>query len=455
MECQLTRKSGSNIRTTYMIKLKFFLYQPLLIAICTYTLAQSNPKTEEDNYRSPSSPEIPLQEIADFVKIFNKIKNDYVESLSDREIMEKAFHGMASQLDPHSAFLSKENYAQLKENTSGKFGGIGVEIGSLEKEFIIIAPIDNGPAAKAGVLAGDIITKIDNSPVRGLGIADLSRRIKGLPGSTVTLTIEREGEKGPIQLKVSREIIDNDSVTTEAFPLGIIYLRISQFQKTTGKELERKFNKITERVSEKPRGIILDLRNNPGGVLNSAVEVSDAFLQKGAITFTKGRQSGSNQKFFASERALAKRAPLLVLINEGSASASEIVAGALQDNERAIIAGRQSFGKGSIQTIHKMRDNTALKLTTAFYYTPNGRSIQATGITPDIFIENLSLNAKEKRKTFGEADLDRHITTKEGSGAPPTDFDFKGLAARDFELYQATKILRTIMLIKGRTSTFK
>ena len=441
------------MRTLYMIKHKFLLYCAPLITLCMCTLAQSNPKIEEDNYGSSS--EIPLEEIADFVQIFNKIKNNYVESLSDREIMERAFHGMATHLDPHSAFLNKEAYALLKENTSGKFGGIGIEIGSFEGKFIIIAPIDGSPAAEAGVLSGDIITKVDNSPVSGLGIEDLSRQIKGPPGSTVTLTIDRKGKKGSMQLKVSRKIMDNDSVAIESFPSGIIYLRISQFQQTTGKELERKFNETIEEVSQKPRGIILDLRNNPGGVLNGAIEVSDAFLEKGAITFTKGRQLDSNQKYFASKKVIVKSAPLLVLINEGSASASEIVAGALQDNQRAIIVGRQSFGKGSIQTIHKMRDNTAFKLTTAFYYTPKGRSIQATGITPDILVENLSLNVSKNGDTFGEIDLDRHITTKEKSEVRSTDLYFIQLATRDFELYQATKILMAIALAKRETPSIK
>ena len=437
-----------------MIKHKFLLYGALLITACVCPLAQSNPKIAEDNYGSPSS-EIPLEEIADFVNIFNKIKNNYVESLSDKEIIERAFHGMATHLDPHSAFLNKEDYALLKENTSGKFGGIGIEIGSFEGKFIIIAPIDGSPAAEAGVLAGDIITKVDNSPVSGLGIEGLSRKIKGPPGSTVTLTIERKGKKGSVQLKVSRKIMDNDSVAIESLPSGIIYVRISQFQQTTGKELERKFNKTIEGVSQKPKGIILDLRNNPGGVLNSAIEVSDAFLEKGIITFTKGRQFDSNQKFFASKKVIVKSAPLLVLINEGSASASEIVAGALQDNQRAIIVGRQSFGKGSIQTIHKMRDNTAFKLTTAFYYTPKGRSIQATGITPDILVEDLFLSARKDRDTFGEIDLDRHGTTKEKPGIRSTDLYFTKLATRDFELYQATKILLAIVLAKRETSIVK
>jgi len=438
-----------------MIKLKFLFYYVTLITLCICPLALSNPKITEDNYKSPSSPEIPLEEIADFVRIFNKIKNSYVESLSDREIMERAFHGMVTRLDPHSAFLNKENYALLKENTSGKFSGIGIEIGSFEGAFIIIAPIDGGPAAKAGVLAGDIITKVDNSPVSGLGIEDLSRQIKGPPGSTVTLTIERKRTKGPIELKVSRRIIDNESVTIESLPSGILYLRISQFQQETGKELQRKFEKIIEQPLQKPSGIILDLRNNPGGVLSSAVEVSDAFLEKGTIVLTKGRQLNSDQKFFASKNVLVKSAPLLVLINEGSASASEIVAGALQDNKRAIIVGRQSFGKGSIQTIYKMRNNTALKLTTSFYYTPNGRSIQAAGITPDILSENLSLNAIKKENTFGEIDLDRHIKTKENPEIRSNNLHFTKLATRDFELYQATKILMGIILAKSEVSVAK
>ena len=421
-----------------MFKHKLFLYYALLTTFSTCPLSQSNIKTTEDNYDSPSSPEIPFEEISDFVQIFNKIKNNYVESLSDREIMKRAFYGMATQLDPYSAFLDKEDYALLKENTSGKFGGIGIEIGTLEGEFIIIAPIDDGPAAKVGILAGDKIMKVDNSPVRGLGIAELSRQIKGPPGSSVTLTIERTGEKEPIDLKVSRTIMNSESVKIESLPSSIFYVRISQFQQTTGKELRTKFDKIVEEVPEEPKGLILDLRNNPGGVLNSAVEVSDAFLEKGTIVFTKGRQLGSNQNFFASQKVLIKSAPLLVLINEGSASASEIVAGALQDNERAIIVGRQSFGKGSIQTIHKMRDNTAFKLTTAFYYTPKGRSIQATGITPDIFVE----------KTFGKADLDLHVTTKEIPDTGSNELYFTELAIKDFELYQAMKILRAIMLAK-------
>ena len=426
------------------MNLFYFFFVFISIAILSLSNADDNtsPNSGLDNIKT----ELPLDEIRDFVEIFNKVKTDYVEALNDSNLMEKALRGLISELDPHSSFLSEEHYTDLRENTSGKFGGLGIEIGLKKDAIIVISPIDDTPAEKAGILPGDIITKVDNSPVGGLGIENAARRIKGPPGTKVSITLERTGHSKALNFEIKRALIDNKSVTIKKLPPGYLYVRISQFQTSTGNELATKLTKFSGANADKLTGMILDLRNNPGGVLSGAVAVSDALLAKGLIVYTKGRHPTAELKYSASKEVLIADIPIITLINEGSASASEIVAGALQDNGRAIVVGRPSFGKGSVQTVYPMGNKTAVKLTTAWYYTPSGRSIQATGIVPDIIIEKFNLVRSGQSKSVKEADLNRHLINVSNNLEKHTEFSFPQLAKQDFELYQAVKLLKTMVI---------
>ena len=447
---QLTQKFGLTIEEEVYYSMKkrnVFAFITLFFLITGPSWSETGDAKPSDQNLQPLDNNMPLKEISDFVEVFQKIKKDYVESLSDGEIMEKALQGLSGQLDPHSSFLNKRNYTDLKENTSGKFGGIGIEIGLRKDAIVVISPVDNSPAKTAGILPGDIITKVDNSPISNLGIENAAKKIKGSPGSRVKVTIRREGEAEPLNFEIIRSLINNKSVSIKQLTSGIMYIRISQFQTSTGEALAKEMVPYSQDPSKKVEGIILDLRNNPGGVLSSAVAVSDAFLKKGMIVYTKGRDRNSDQKYSASIKTLADNtSPMIVLINEGSASASEIVAGALQDNQRAVIVGRTSFGKGSVQTIYPMRNKTAIKLTTALYYTPAGRSIQATGIVPDIRIEKLKLDEDWKPEAVKEANLDRHISSEKKKLNQSSDINFEELAKTDFELYQTVKLLKAVMI---------
>ncbi|HFE32809.1 MAG TPA: S41 family peptidase, partial [Gammaproteobacteria bacterium] len=327
---------------------------------------------------------LPLNELRTFTEVFARIKKDYVEPVSDKELLENAIRGMLSGLDPHSSYLDPDSFKDLQVGTTGEFGGLGIEVG-MEDGFVkVISPIDDTPAQRAGVKAGDLVIRLDEKPVKGMTLRDAVNIMRGKVGSKITLTIIREGEEKPLKITITRAIIKVKSVRQRNLEDGFGYLRISQFQSHTGENLADAIDKLKEENGGKLKGLVLDLRNNPGGVLNAAVEVSDAFLDKGLIVYTKGRIRDSDMKFNATPRTLLDGAPLVVLVNGGSASASEIVAGALQDHKRALIVGTRTFGKGSVQTILPLNNNTALKLTTARYYTPSGRSIQAEGIEPDI-----------------------------------------------------------------------
>ncbi|HEY4731786.1 MAG TPA: S41 family peptidase, partial [Gammaproteobacteria bacterium] len=322
---------------------------------------------------------LPLNELNTFTEVFANIKSSYVEPVDDKTLIDYAIRGMLSGLDPHSAYLDTEAFAELQVGTSGEFGGLGIEVG-MEDGFVkVISPIDDTPAQKAGVEAGDLIIRLDETPVKGLTLKEAVDIMRGKPGSTIVLTIVREGRDKPFKLTLERAIIKVKSVKTKNYDQGFGYVRITQFQSNTGENLIEAIEDLKKKNDGNLKGLVLDLRNNPGGVLSAAVSVSDAFLEKGLIVYTEGRVADAELKFKATPTDNLKGAPLVVLINGGSASASEIVAGALQDHKRAVIIGTKSFGKGSVQTIIPMNDNTALKLTTARYYTPSGRSIQAEG----------------------------------------------------------------------------
>ena len=401
---------------------------------------------------------IPVDDIRIFVEVFHKIKKDYVESVEDKSLLENAMRGMLSGLDPHSAYLDEEHYQDLQEGTSGEFGGLGIEVG-MEDGFVkVIAPIDDTPAQKAGIQSGDVIVRLDDTPVKGISLGDAVKKMRGKPGTTIELTVVREGVEKPLVISIVRDLIKVRSVRSRMLEPGYAYIRISQFQGPTGEELRRQLRDL--KAEEEIRGLILDLRNNPGGVLGAAVSVSDAFLENGKIVYTEGRIKDSQLEFTAKPPDLLDGKPLIVLINEGSASASEIVAGALKDRGRALIMGRQSFGKGSVQTILPMNNKSALKLTTARYFTPSGSSIQAEGITPDIVIDKLKLSArKSEGRAVKEANLSGHLENpgdEPTTAQPPTeksdDDDELPLAEQDYELYEALNMLKGMNLLHARSA---
>ncbi len=392
---------------------------------------------------------IPIQELRTFTEVFTKIKSDYVEPVDDKTLLENAIRGMLSGLDPHSAYLDPDAYRELQVGTTGEFGGLGIEVG-MEDGFVkVISPIDDTPAQRAGVHAGDLIIRLDDTPVKGLTLNEAVKIMRGKPGTDITLTIVREGEDKPLKITITRDIIKVKSVKSRLLEERYGYLRISSFQSKTGENMLQEIDKLQREAADKHlRGLILDLRNNPGGVLNAAVEVSDAFLTEGLIVYTEGRDESSRLKFKATPNEVLEGAPLVVMVNGGSASASEIVAGALQDHRRAIILGSRTFGKGSVQTILPMNNNAALKLTTARYFTPSGRSIQAEGIEPDIELERVRVESvKLPFKEIKEADLARHLENTNGdksSGKDEQDQEENSLAQQDYQLYEALNLLKAL-----------
>ena len=359
---------------------------------------------------------LPLKELRAFVEVFERVSHDYVDSVDDKKLLEGAISGMLSNLDPHSAYLPPEDFTEMQEHTTGEFGGLGMEVG-MEDGFVkIISPIDDTPAQKAGVKAGDLVIKLGNEPVKGKTLGEAVKIMRGKPGTKLELTIIREGEDAPLKIVITRAIIKVKSVKQRMLKDNIGYLRISQFQIRTGSDLMNGIAKLEKENKAPLNGLVLDLRNNPGGVLTAAVQVSDAFLNKGLIVYTEGRIKNSQMRFEAEDGDVMAGKPIVVLINEGSASASEIVAGALQDQKRALIAGRTSFGKGSVQTLLQLNNGAAIKVTTARYFTPLGRSIQAEGIKPDVAIELVKVEKVDSQKFMRvkERDLTGHLTNGNG-----------------------------------------
>ena len=406
---------------------------------------------------------LPVEELRTFSDVFGRIKNDYVVDVDDKELIENAIRGMLSGLDPHSSYLDAEQFTELQVGTTGQFGGLGIEVG-MENGFVkVIAPIDDTPAQRAGVQSGDLVIRLDDTPVKGMTLNEAVKVMRGEPGSDIELTIVREGLDQPLKITITRDVIKVKSVRARMLEPGFGYLRISQFQ---SKSAENMVDAITELKKENKaplRGLVLDLRNNPGGVLNGAVAVSDAFLQKGMIVYTEGRISDSRLRFNATPDDVIDGAPLVVLVNQGSASASEIVAGALQDHKRAIIVGVKTFGKGSVQTILPLSSNSALKLTTARYYTPSGRSIQAEGITPDIELESIEVASIERNiEPLTEADLSGHLENGNGKSDKKADKkadkksddaeedDVALSPADDYMLYEALNLLKGLVILQER-----
>lgn len=403
-----------------------------------------------------SAGSIPLEDIRSLGEVFGKIKQNYVEEVEDKVLLENAIRGLLSGLDPHSAYLDKKAFTDLREGTSGEFGGLGIVVGMKDGFVNVISPIDDTPAERAGVKSGDLIIRLDDNNVKGMTLEDAVKIMRGKPNTDILLTIIREGADKPLKITITRAIIKVKSVRSKTLAKGFGYIRISAFQERTGSDLRKAISKLKKANNRKDlKGLVLDLRNNPGGLLNAAVEVSDAFLENGVVVSIKGRDESNTMTHSAKGMDLLNDAPIVVLINGGSASASEIVAGALQDHKRAIIMGTQSFGKASVQTVVPLGNGSALKLTTARYYTPAGTSIQAKGITPDIELDDVKVSKKDNNgfKQTKEKDLTRHLKNgdgeEEGSSSNKDKESKLVLAKEDYALYEALNLLKGLSLVKN------
>ena len=417
--------------------------------VCQPVSAQETAEGPHDNPHQADLEErqsLPLEELQMFADVFNQIRQGYVESVPDSKLFEMAVQGMLSGLDPHSVFLEEKAYDSLQENTQGEFSGLGIEIGQERGYITIIAPIDGSPAEAAGLEAGDVILKIDGESIRDLPVDRSVDLMRGPTGSEVLLTIGRRGTQDPFDVTVIRNIIKVPSVRSRELMKGYLWLRAAQFQKDTGNEA---IAVLQEALAESDlKGVVLDLRNNPGGVLGASVDMAGALLDGGLVVYTEGRHPQAAERFEASSGDILDDLPIVVLINGGSASASEIVAGALQDRRRAVIMGTRSFGKGSVQTILPVTETRAVKLTTALYYTPNGRSIQAEGIVPDIVVERAEVKSVESARRTKESDLQGSL-----SGGDPVDTEAESeslteLRNSDNQLYEALTLLRGINLLR-------
>ena len=427
---------------------------------------------------------LPVEDLRTFAEVFNRVKQDYVEPVEDKTLLTSAISGMLSNLDPHSAYLDADAFKELQVGTHGEFGGLGIEVG-MEDGFVkVVSPIEDTPAFRAGLKSGDLIVKIDDTAVKGLTLGDAVKRMRGKPNTKIRLTIVRKGEASPFEVTLTREVIKVNSVRSKLIEPGYGFLRITQFQDNTVESAVKQFQKLEKDGALK--GLVLDLRNDPGGLLHAAVGVSAAFLPAGTkIVSTDGRTEDAKREYravpadymrgdgtdlLATLPASAKKVPMVVLVNGGSASASEIVAGALQDHKRAVIMGTQTFGKGSVQTVLPLPGNSAIKLTTARYFTPSGGSIQAKGITPDIVAEEPALGDGSPHR-IREADLARHLEgedetkkpakpkadkpapgskpgEEEEDEAPRTRFEFGG--DNDSQLKQALNLLKGLQIMQSR-----
>ncbi|HTH40136.1 MAG TPA: S41 family peptidase [Rhodocyclaceae bacterium] len=430
---------------------------------------------------------LPVEELRSFADVFNAIKQGYVEPVDDKKLLTYAISGMLSNLDPHSTYLDVDAFKDLQVSTQGEFGGLGIEVGMEEGLVKVVSPIEDTPAFKAGIKAGDFIIKLDDTPVRGMTLADAVKKMRGKPKTPIHLTILRKGEAKPLEITIIRDKIKVQSVKSKLLDDGFGYVRVTQFQEETTAELAKALDKLSKDNKSALKGVVLDLRNDPGGLLNSAVGVSAAFLPpKALVVSTDGRVDDAKRKYLAVTDdyqrgrgdalkdlpAGTRDVPLVVLVNGGSASASEIVAGALQDHKRAIIMGTQTFGKGSVQTVLPLSANTAIKLTTARYYTPSGRSIQAKGITPDVIVEETANGGTRER--LREADLDHHLENdKDKAAAAPKDAESKNGKGKngkgkddesstepakpiefaskdDYQLSQATNLLKALQIVQKK-----
>jgi len=397
---------------------------------------------------------LPLEELRTFAEIFERIRASYVEEVDDKTLLENAIHGMLGGLDPHSSYMGPDDFNDLKTSTSGKFGGLGIEVGLEDGLIKVVSPIDDTPASEAGIQAGDLIIKLDDMPVKGIGLNDAVEKMRGEPGSPIEITILRDGENKPLVFNLKRAQIKITSVKHKLLSDHYGYVRITQFQENTGLDINNAITKLMDKSQQPLNGLILDLRNNPGGVLDAAVAVSDVFIDQGLIVYTQGRVANADVRYEATVDTLMPEVPLIVLINGGSASASEIVAGALQDHGRAVIMGTLSFGKGSVQTVLPLNGDHALKLTTARYFTPQGRSIQAKGITPDITVNQGQFTPAKDGRYYKESDLKGHLENPK-DGAKPTAAEKIAQSTQvfvdnDYQLQQALIVLKGMKVLSAR-----
>ncbi len=420
-----------------------------------------------------SAAPLPIDELRSFTEVYGRVKNDYVEAVDDNELIEEAINGMLSGLDPHSAYLNEEAFKEMKVGTQGEFGGLGIEV-SMEDGFVkVVAPIEDTPAWNAGLKSGDLIIKLDESNVKGMTLNDAVKLMRGKPGTDIVLTIVRKGEPQPQTITVTRDIIQIQSVKYRMLEEDYAYFRVTQFQEHTGEKLGQAIEKLFAENEGPMKGMILDLRNDPGGLLTASIGVSAAFLQKDKlVVYTEGRTNDARMRMYARPEfyargpkgdylanvpEAAKTVPMVVLVNGGSASASEIVAGALQDHRRAVIMGTQTFGKGSVQTILPLGNGTAIKLTTARYFTPSGQSIQAKGITPDIVVEDATIETKESSPLMRkEADLKNRLDNPQGGDGSEvqevetTDASASSEEPADYQLGQALNLLKGLQILSSR-----
>jgi len=433
-----------------------------------------------DAERESLSTPLPIEELRTFSEVFGRIKSDYVEPVSDQKLINEAINGMLSGLDPHSAYLDADAFKELQVGTQGEFGGLGIEVGMEDGLVKVVSPIEDTPAHQAGVKSGDLIIKLDDTLVKGMSLNDAVKRMRGKPGSKITLTIARKDQPKPLIITIVRAVIKVQSVKSKMAEPGYGFVRVTQFQEHTGENLATALSTLVKQNNGPLKGLVLDLRNDPGGLLTGAVAVSAAFLNQDAlVVYTEGRTEDAQMRLTASPQNYLrsgsdylkslpesiKSTPLVVLVNGGSASASEIVAGALQDHKRAVIMGTQTFGKGSVQTVLPLGGNAAIKLTTARYYTPSGRSIQAKGIVPDIIVEDPATAGSDSMLRLREADLDRHLSNDRADSSAPemhaapvdsgksdtkTSSPAEFGSSDDYQLNQALNLLKGMQILQGK-----
>lgn len=400
-----------------------------------------------------------------FGEVFDRVRTDYVEEVSDQKIIEAALNGMLTSLDPHSSYMNEKQFDEMKVQTKGEFGGLGIEVTMDNGLVKVVSPIDDTPAAKAGIKPGDFIAEIDGQQVMGMTLSDAVEKMRGKVDTSVKLTVLREGLKEPLKLSLKRAVIHIQSVRSRSEG-DIAYLRVNSFSENTAEAMVDAFEKEKKNIGSNLKGIVLDLRNNPGGLLDQAIEVSDAFLDRGEIVSTRSRNPEESRRYSATSGDIANGLPIVVLINEGSASASEIVAGALKDHKRAVALGVKTFGKGSVQTVIPISGHGAIRLTTARYYTPSGVSIQAKGITPDIMVEQAKVEKLESNINVSEATLRGHLVNEQDESATPVEVKLPTLSkeqkptapskdlssAEDYQLSRALDLIRALSIYKGNMS---
>lgn len=423
------------------IKKKGFIGIFLILLLSPFAI-----KAEESDKNSNSR--LPVKEINNFTQVFEQIRTGYVEEITDVQLLESAIQGMLENLDPHSAYLSDKKYTNLQENASGEYGGLGIEVIGEKTGIRVIAPIDDGPAFLNDIRAGDLIVEIDKAPVGKMNIRLAIDKLRGKKGTKIELTILREGLNQMISKTLIRDTIQISSVRSRLLHPNVGYIRIAQFQISSDEDFLDEYEKLVELNGKELEGLIIDLRNNPGGLVPPSITIADMLLSDGQIVYTQGRLSSANQEFYADPFDITKGIPIAVLINEGSASASEIVAGALQDNNRAVILGTRSFGKGSVQTVVPINESSAVKLTTALYFTPSGKSIQAAGIIPDIVIEPAEIRLYETFERAREENLSGHLSTDLKVASDETDKNTEeNSTIKDNQLYEALNILIGTILL--------